>query len=297
VRILDHAAPRKTSEKDQPMTALTVAASTFPFLYSHDGLGAMKHLRTLGYDAFEMMIFPPHCWPRELTTAQRRATRTWLDGEGARITSFCYPLLDNNPNGVDRLMRAYTLDRYREAIDLAAEWSCPYVVAIPGPVNSLINPPKDWMVNWFIEGVQELVRYANGTGVQILLENVPFTFLPTAKDMADTARAIGPEVGVNFDVCNSAFIREDPAEAIRMLGALVKNVHISDSGYGEFKHERLGTGIVRPGPAAEALRDIGYTGATVLEIITDALAPGADPDADIVASHGILADHGWNPLG
>ena len=38
-------------------------------------------------------------------------------------------------------MRDYTLDRYREAIDLAAEWSCPYVVAIPGPVNSLINPP------------------------------------------------------------------------------------------------------------------------------------------------------------
>lgn len=278
------------------MTALSVAASTFPFLYSHDGLGAMKHLRGLGYDAFEMMVFPPHCWPRELTTAQRRAYRTWLDAEGARITSFCYPLLDNNPNGVDRLMRAYTLDRYREAIDLAAEWSCPYVVAIPGPVNSLINPPVDWMRNWFIEGVQELVRYANGTGVQILLENVPFTFLPTAQDMADTARAIGPEVGVNFDVCNSAYIKEDPAAAIRMLGALVKNVHISDSGYGEFKHERLGTGIVQPGPAAQALRDIGYTGATVLEIITDALAAGADPDADIVASHAVLAGAGWAPL-
>jgi sugar phosphate isomerase/epimerase len=77
----------------------------------------------------------------------------------------------------------------------------------------------------------------------------------------------------------------------------VKNVHISDSGYGAFKHERLGTGIVQPEPAAAALRDIGYAGATVLEIITDALAPGADPDADIIASHGILADHGWKAPG
>ena len=85
------------------MTALTVAASTFPFLYSHDGLGAMKHLRGLGYDAFEMMIFPPHCWPREMTVAQRRDVKIWLDDEGSRITSFCYPLLDNNPNGTDRL--------------------------------------------------------------------------------------------------------------------------------------------------------------------------------------------------
>ncbi|MEM9476795.1 MAG: sugar phosphate isomerase/epimerase family protein [Pseudomonadota bacterium] len=279
------------------MSQLHVAASTFPFLYSHDGLGALKHLRSLGYDTFEMMIFPPHCWPRELSVAQRKEYKSWLNGEGGRITSFCYPLLDNNPNGVDRLMRAYTLDRYREAIDLAAEWECPYVVAIPGPVNSLINPPHDWMLNWFVEGMKQLVDYAKGTGVQLLIENVPFTYLPTAKDMKDTIDLIGPEVGVNFDVCNSAFIKEDPAEAIRMLGGLVKNIHISDSGYEEFLHARLGTGVVEPGPAAVALNDIGYTGETVLEIIADALQPGADPDGDIKASHDILAQNGWAPLG
>ncbi len=276
---------------------LTVAASTFPFLYSHDGLGALKHLGSLGYDAFEMMIFPPHCWPRELTATQRQEYKAWLDGEGCRLTSFCYPLLDNNPNGTDALMRAYTLDRYREAIDLAAEWSCPYVVAIPGPVNSLINPPRQWMLDWFIEGVQALVTHAKGTGVTILLENVPFTFLPTAQDMKHTCALIGPEVGVNFDICNSAYIREDPAAAIRLLGPLVKNVHVSDTGYDDFKHARLGTGIVQTGPSAQALRDIGYQGATVLEIITDALAPGADPDGDIRASHAVLAANGWAALG
>ena len=100
------------------MTKLEVAASTFPFLYSHDGLGAMKHLQTLGYDMFELMVFPPHCWPREMSPEKRTEYKAWLDGEGLRITSFCYPLLDNNPNGVDKLMREYTLDRYREAIDV-----------------------------------------------------------------------------------------------------------------------------------------------------------------------------------
>jgi len=278
------------------MRQMTVAASTFPFLYSHGGLDALKHLRKLGYDRFEMMIFPPHCWPREMLAAQRREYATWLDGEGGALTSFCYPLLDNNPNSVDLLMRQYTLDRYREAIDLAAEWNCPYVVCIPGPVNSLINPPVQWMRDWFVEGMKQLVDHAKGTGVQLLLENVPFTFLPSAQDMKDVAAQIDPSVGVNFDVCNSAFIKEDPAAAIRMLGPLVKNVHISDSGYDEFKHTRLGTGMVQPGPAAQALSDIGYDGATVLEIITDALAPGADADGDIRASHAILAQHGWKPL-
>ncbi|WP_204218155.1 sugar phosphate isomerase/epimerase family protein [Microvirga pudoricolor] len=278
------------------MNRLDVAASTFPFLYSHTGLDALKHLRGLGYDRFEMMIFPPHCWPRELSAEQRKEYRAWLDGEGASLTSFCYPLLDNNPNSVDKLMREYTLDRYREAIDLAAEWNCPYVVCIPGPVSSLINPPKQWMLDWFVEGMKQLLAHAKGTGVQLLLENVPFTFLPTAQDMKDTAALIDPSIGVNFDICNSAYIKEDPAEAVRLLGDLVKNVHISDSGYGEFKHDRLGTGIVDPSPVYEALCDIGYTGATVMEIITDAMVPGADPDGDIRASHEILAKSGWKPL-
>ena len=77
------------------------------------------------------------------------------------------------------------------------------------------------------------------------------------------------------------------------MNRLVKNVHISDSGYDEFLHSRLGTGVVEPGPAAEALKEIGYSGVTVLEIITDALQPGNDPDGDIKASHDILAELGW----
>lgn len=277
------------------MAELKVAASTFPYLYSHSGLDALKHLKTLGYDRFEMMVFPPHCWPVEMDAAARAETKAWLDGEGGALTSFCYPLLDNNPNSVDRLMRRYTLDRYREAIDLAAEWSCPWVVAIPGPVNSLINPPYEWMLEWFVEGMKALVAHAKGTGVGLLIENVPFTFLPTAADMKRVAETIDPSVGVNYDVCNAAFIKEDVPAAIRDLGPMLKNVHISDSTFEDFKHQRLGTGVVEPEPVASALREIGYDGYTVLEMIADALDPKNDPDADYRASHAILTKSGWAP--
>ncbi|MDH3659481.1 MAG: sugar phosphate isomerase/epimerase [Alphaproteobacteria bacterium] len=279
------------------MAAMKVAASTFPYLYSHSGLDALKHLHGMGYALFEMMIFPPHCWPRELSADDRKACKAWLDDTGTKITSFCYPLLDNNPNGVDVLMREYTLDRYREAIDLAAEWSCPYVVAIPGPVNSLINPPYQWMLDWFVEGMTKLVDHTKGTGVELLLENVPFTYLPTAEDMLKTADMISPEVGINFDVCNSAFIKEDVPGAIRLLGDRLKNVHISDTGYDEFLHAKLGTGVVDAKAAGAALQEIGYDKVTVLEIIADAMLPDTDPEADIPASHAILAEAGWEPLG
>lgn len=233
------------------------------------------------------MIFPPHCWPREMTVAQRRDVKTWLDDEGSRITSFCYPLLDNNPNGTDRLMRAYTLDRYREAIDMAAEWGCPYVVAIPGPARQPDQPADRMDVELvLVEGMQELVRYAKGTGVKLLLENVPFTFLPTAQDMADTARLIGPEVGgefrrVQFGLYQGRCGCGDPGDA----GAIAaKPAYLGFWAMANSSMTGSGTGIVEPGPAAKALQDIGYTGETVLEIITDALRPGADPDGDIIAA-------------
>jgi hypothetical protein len=47
------------------------------------------------------------------------------------------------------------------------------------------------------------------------------------------------------------------------------------------------------GQAAAALQEIGYTGLTVLEIITDACQPGTDPDGNLAASPDILAGHGW----
>ena len=275
--------------------AMKVAASTFPHLYSSTGLESLRQLRGLGYDTFELMIFPPHCWPADLGADDRKAYKSWLDGEGAAISSFCYPLIDNNPNSPDRLMRDYTVDRYREAIDFSAELGCPYVVMIPGPYGGLIDPPRERLDDWFVESAKKVVEHAKGAGVRILLENVPFTHRPTAQDMKELCERIG-DVGVNFDVCNSLYIKEDAAEAIRMLGDLVENVHISDTPADVFKHDCLGTGIVDPGPTAQALKDIGYDKMTVLEIIADANDPANDPEGDYRKSHAILAEHGWAAL-
>ncbi|MEZ5864100.1 MAG: sugar phosphate isomerase/epimerase family protein [Geminicoccaceae bacterium] len=281
------------------MADLKLAASTFSYIYTESGLEASLHLRDMGFEAIEMIVFAPHCWPPLLSATERQAYREQFAARGISLSSFCYPLLDNNPNAPDALMRRYTLDRYREHIDLAAEWGCPYVVAIPGPVNSLIDPPYAWLLDWFVEGVKELVAHARGTGVEILIENVPFTFLPTVDDMLKVLDLVGePSVGVNFDVCNSAFIKEDPAAAIRKLGPRCKNVHISDSGFDVFKHHGLGKpgGIVDPGPVAEALRAIGYEGYTVLEIIANKVLPDSTPDEDFLTSHAILRQHGWADL-
>ena len=134
-----------------------------------------------------------------LSAAERKACQEQLRARGLALSSFCHPLLDNDPNAPDALMRRYMLDRYKEHIDLVA--SC-------------------------------------------------------------------------------------------------KNVYISNSGFDVFKHHGLGKGggIVDSGPVAEALRDIGYEGYTVLEIITNKVLPESTPDEDFMTSHAILRRHGWADL-
>ena len=282
------------------MPQLDVAASTFPFLYSHSGLGrAEAPARASATRAFEMMIFPPHCWPAEMSAADAARGQGLARRRGrCAITSFCYPLLDNNPNSTDRLMRDYTLARYREAIDLAAEWGCPYVVAIPGPVGTLINPPRQWMLDWFVEGTRTLVDHAKGTGVGILLENVPFTFLPSAQDMKDTAALIGARGGgqlrrLQLGLHPRGRGRGDPAP--RAAGA--ERPHLGFARPTSSSTTGWGRGSSTPRPPPPRWRRSATTGSRCSRSSPTRWPPGADPDGDIVASHAILARHGWAPLG
>jgi L-ribulose-5-phosphate 3-epimerase len=52
-------------------------------------------------------------------------------------------------------------------------------------------------------------------GIHLLLENAPITYPPSVQDIIETAALISPEVGVNFNISNSAFMKEDLAEAIQ----------------------------------------------------------------------------------
>jgi hypothetical protein len=46
-------------------------------------------------------------------------------------------------------------------------------------VNSLIDQPVEGMRKWFVGGMKELVKFANGSGVEIILENQVYPVLPT----------------------------------------------------------------------------------------------------------------------
>jgi L-ribulose-5-phosphate 3-epimerase len=272
------------------MAGLPLGVSTFSYIYTHSALDGLLHLADLGFRDFELVVIPPHIWPPDLDGAQRREIPRRLADRGLAIHSFCFPLDDNNLNSFLPEVRRLTLDMYAQVIDLAGEWQVPYVLLLPGKTHPFFPPPSEQMMDWLAEAIRELAPRAAGAGVQLLLENVPATFVPRSDDLMRAIDYAGEDsIGINLDIANARTAREDPAEAIRRVKDRLKLVHLADNDLTRHRKEAIGRGTLDFAPVADALREIGYDGFSMLEIITN-----DRPDEGIRESRDILARFGWD---
>ena len=207
-----------------------LGASTFAFAWREPALEALRRLHALGLNGFDVILAPGHCWPGELTTAERSRLASTLSAEGIRIDSVNFPALDLNLASSVAEVRAYSVGRYREALQLGAELGARGVVAVPGRVSPLIGPPPEETERRLAESVEELLAAAEETDASVFLELHPQTPIPTV-DALDrfVAGFADPRLRVAYDVANAEFVSEDHGEAIRRLAPRLGQVHLSDA--------------------------------------------------------------------
>jgi sugar phosphate isomerase/epimerase len=104
---------------------------------------------------------------------------------------------------------------------------------------------------------------------------------------AFTDRLNHPLVGICYDIANAHFIGEDAAEGLRQVQSRLGIVHLSDTGRQVWRHDPVGQGSCDFASFGNALREIGYTKTSMLEIVHD------QPVESIVESHRRLASWGW----
>lgn len=263
--------------------------NTFSYLWSATAVDAMVDLTRSGFRVFEVPVSSPHCWPDNMAPAVRSEARSRLQDCGAVVRSLNAGGYDINLASPAANMRRKSVDHIKDVIDLAFEWSVSDVVISPGTRRPMISPPLPQTLDWLSDSLDRLLPRAEQAGVRLLLENTPYCFRPTLKELAGVVTDVGhARLGIVYDVANAAYIGEDPVQELLTHHAAIGLVHVSDTGRDVWGHDPIGTGIVDFEALGRAVENTGKGNDVVLEIIRD-----ENPLGEINMGLDALRTRGW----
>jgi len=265
----------------------SLGVNTYGYIWSTRAEECVQRLGGLGFQDFELVINPPHLSIDDDPRA-RASLRNAVRSAGARTRSVNLPSLDVNLASPVPRVRAWSVDMYRAALQLAADLEAPLLIVVPGRVNPLLAPDMASRRAWMRESLESLLPYAASLGVRLALENVPMASFPTAGTLGAFVREMGSKsLCVCYDAANAHYVGESPADGLLALRDLVEVVHVSDTGRAAWKHDEVGLGDVPFGEVARALSRMEYEGPCLMEII------GPDPEPAILRSQAALARMGF----
>lgn len=173
-----------------------------------------------------------------------------------------------------------------------AELGCRDMVIHPiMPFGDWQDPYPEAFMEMNLEFFGRLTEEAKKAGVVIDFENMPMPALSlaTPSQILDFVKTIdSPYFRVCLDTGHCAVTKNDPADAVRMIGReYLRVLHVHDNdGNGDF-HWLPGTGVINWEEFSKALFDIGFEGVFSLE--TDVKSDGLDA-SELMKRKKALAD-------
>jgi len=267
--------------------AASFGVNTYSYIFEGSAADTVARLADQGYGGVELMFFPGHLWPAELDASALRHLRNLCE-QRLRLVSVNMPNVDMNIAAAAEEMRSYTLDLLVQFVRCAGELGAGGIVVGPGKANPLFPMPRERMISHFYHALDELAPLARQVGTKLLIENMPFAFLPDAESLMNVVDGYGDDsIRVIYDVANAHFIGESAIDGLRRVRDRLSLVHFSDTTRQSYKHDPLGRGDVPLAGLASRMKEIGCIELPMLEIISHA------PDIDIADSCRRLQEAGF----
>jgi len=208
------------------------------------------------------------------------------------------------------------VQRFKNAIDWAAETGCDNVTTLPGigyydpPLYNLITRKEAW--RQIVESTREITKYAKEKGVTVSIELLQGTLINSIDDMLKLFELVDmPNLYCCIDTgtwysCVKPKI--SIPEAVAKLKGKIRMIHVKDEvgfpNLSSMQHVWFGAGLVNFREMSDALRAVGYDGYATVEwecFQIGGLFGLGDPsgvsltDFDRVAEEAIefLKEHGW----
>jgi len=235
-----------------------------------------RRVKELGFEGLELSFDPDGPIGFKATTEDMAALRREAQRVGLSLTSLATGAFwTNNFGQDDPAQRAQAHRVAVKMLELARDLRAPAVLVVPATVGSLFESPEpivqyDVVLERVGEAMRVLVPECQRTGVRIGLENVWNKFFLSPVELRDFLDGVGsPFIGAYFDVGN-VLATGYPEQWIRILGSRIFCVHLKDfrravgnlDGFVD-----LLEGDVNWPEVMSALRDVGYGGALIAEMI------------------------------
>jgi D-psicose/D-tagatose/L-ribulose 3-epimerase len=230
----------------------------------YEGRAGRQEAKKIGFDSLDVFVgFDPG----RMIPAERRDYVADVRGADLPINSLvctCLGLSDFNPS-----VRSYHIERARNVLDLASEFSARNLCFVPGEYmfqHRLLPAENEWRL--VVDATQQVGRHAAERRLELAIELLPFeyAFIKTLDDMERFLDNVGLEnVKATVDISHFWLMRIPPAALERLKGR-ISQVHVSDC-------DGVNHGDMPPGrgntPFREymaAIRDAGFDGAASIEL-------------------------------
>jgi len=222
----------------------------------------IRKAREIGFDSYD--IFED---PLDIDDETRKLIKDTCEEVGLPIRSVVcvnFGLVDFNPS-VER----FAMDRARAYIDQGAYFGARNILLVIGEYfwDGEVFP-TDAIWGSVVERVRTLGEYAQGKGLEVVIELEPFT-QALVKDVDELARFVNevnhPAVRANADISHLHLARAS-FDDVKKLEGLIGHIHLSDCDGERHGDLPAGRGVTPIKGYLKAIADTGYSGTVSIEL-------------------------------
>lgn len=243
-------------------------------------LAEMAWMAEMGLDFIDLTLEPPGSAAWEVDPQAIRAALDRCHLAAVGHTAFYLPMA----SAFEEVRRGAVIELKR-CIDVFAQAGVTWMNLHPDSYTPMHD--RAFYIRRNLESIGELLEHARGTGVGLMIENLPGAF-NTARQLSGLLDPL-PELGLHLDIghANLQVPRNTTLEILGAYGQRLRHVHLHDNKGGrDDLHLPLGTGTVDVRAAVHALQECGYDGTITLEVFT--------PDRSYLAASRDMLRRIWN---
>ena len=240
--------------------------------FTTQDLGLLKKVKEFGYDIFEMATEEPD-------KIDIKAVKDTVEETGIELILCGVFGGDRDLSSPDKVVQENAKKYLRWCVDSAQYLGSPCVC---GPMYSVVGkrrmlPPEERLAeyNRSIESMREMAQYAGDHNVMLGIEPInrfEIDMINTVDQGLKYIEDVGsPYIGLQLDSFHMHIEEKDTEAAIMKAGKHLIHLHTCENDRGI-----PGTGQVNWQGIHRALKNIGYTGAGVIESFTPKLVAIAD---------------------